>query len=98
MKINWIQPAEKVALNYSEIVKLEYELRNHLLRCLIRDAEHLVDYIGNIELNFELDSGTFALHQNTPEPYISLIGPQIDSFNFIGNRKRKTTTLARLKV
>lgn len=81
MQINWVQSKEDNLVNTLEILNLEYKFRNQLLLFLIREAEHLVDYIGNIQLNFHLDNFHFALSHDTPEPFRSLVGPQIEIFN-----------------
>lgn len=81
MQIHWVQTKMKCSLNNDEIVQLEYKLRNFLVLFMIREAEHLVDYIHNITLNFHLDTSTFSIDIQTPEPFISLIHPQVEYFN-----------------
>lgn len=80
MQINWIQNTRECSANLAEIIQTEYRFRNQLLLFLIRDAEHLVDYIGNISIDYHIHSGFFSISKNTPEPFYSLLGPEIDYF------------------
>lgn len=81
VQIHWVQTKKKCSLSNYEIVQLEYKIRNFLVLFMIREAEHLVEYIHNISLNFHLDTLTFSIDIETPEPFVSLIRPQVECFN-----------------
>lgn len=81
VQIHWIQDSTKRCSNTYEIIQLEYKLQNHLVLFIIREAEHLIDYINNISVNFHVDTHSFSLSMDTPEPFFSLVRPQIEYFN-----------------
>ncbi|AEM69957.1 hypothetical protein Murru_0910 [Allomuricauda ruestringensis DSM 13258] len=73
MKIIWKNVAGKSKLNHEHIVNLEYAMRLQVVRILINEAEHLMDYLSLVVVEINLSSGYVSVHEETPEPLFSKI-------------------------
>ena len=79
MEIHWISPAP----NIFQCIQIEYAIQLQVRLLLIREAEHLMDYLSLISVEVFGRQGTLAIGRETPEPLFSLLAgnlPQIDPF------------------
>lgn len=81
VQINWVQNNNFNIANTEDLVQLEYKFRGKMFSFLIHEAEHLVDYIGNVSIRFDIDVQVFSVSEDTPEPFLSLLRFPIDVFN-----------------
>ncbi|MEC3964930.1 hypothetical protein [Flagellimonas halotolerans] len=73
MKIIWKKVSGKSKLNHLHIVNLEYAVRLQVVRILINEAEHLMDYLSLVVIEVNSSSGHVSVHEETPEPLFSKI-------------------------
>ncbi|NDV15087.1 hypothetical protein GO009_03545 [Muricauda sp. TY007] len=78
MKIIWKNVAGKSKLSHGHIVNLEYAVRLQVVRILINEAEHLMDYLSLVVIEINSSSGHVCVHKETPEPLFSKIANNLE--------------------
>ena len=73
MKIIWKTSASGKSANPVKRIDLEYEIRLKVIRILIQEAEHLMDYLSLIVLELDPNQGSVRVHEDTPEPLLSIV-------------------------
>lgn len=54
-------------------INLEYAVQLQVVRILINEAEHLMDYLSLIVLEIDSNNGRVSVHDDTPEPLFSMV-------------------------
>lgn len=80
MNIHWSPSDIKKSEHIAELLLLEYGVRQFLTTALIKEAEHLLDYMEFISLELQTDLRTITVSKETPEPFYSLLKRQLQSF------------------
>jgi hypothetical protein len=80
MHIHWKPGNIKKSERIAELLLLEYRVRQFLTTALIKDAEHLLDYMEFISLDLETDQKCITVSRETPEPFYSLLNKQLKGF------------------
>lgn len=80
MNIQWSPSIIKKSEQLAELIQIEYRVRQFLTTALIKDAEHLLDYMEFIALDFETDQKCITVSKETPEPFYSLLNRQLKGF------------------
>jgi len=65
-------------LNQERKINLEYAVRLQVVRILIKEAEHLMDYLSLVVVQIDLYNGNVSIHQDTPEPLYSKIANNLE--------------------
>ncbi len=73
MKIIWKSLEGKSGLNHEHRINLEYDVRLQVVKILIREAEHLVDYLSLVVIEINPSNGYISVQEETPEPLFSKI-------------------------
>lgn len=73
MEIIWNNLQSKRALPHDERVDLEYAVRLQAVKILIKEADHLMDYLSLISVEINLENGFVSVSDETPEPLFSMI-------------------------
>ena len=69
MEIHWHSPAP----NALQRIHLEYEVQLQVRMVLIREAEHLMDYLSLIAVDISEGEGLLSIGSGTPEPLYSIL-------------------------
>jgi len=73
LEIIWKNISDKSVLNHGCRINLEYAVRLQVVRILIKEAEHLMDYLSLVVVQIDTGNGNVSVHQDTPEPLFSKI-------------------------
>nr|WP_297787287.1 hypothetical protein [uncultured Allomuricauda sp.] len=73
MKIIWNNSAGENPLNHADGINIEYAVRLQVVKILINEAEHLIDYLSLVEIEINPSNGHVLVHEGTPEPLFSII-------------------------
>ncbi|MAU17463.1 MAG: hypothetical protein CMH46_18200 [Muricauda sp.] len=73
LEIIWNNLQSKSALPHEDRVNLEYAVRLQVVKILIKEAEHLMDYLSLISVEINLENGFVSVSDETPEPLFSMI-------------------------
>ncbi|WP_375325535.1 hypothetical protein [Flagellimonas sp. GZD32] len=77
MKIIWKSSTSKKRLAYVQSLDLEYAVRLQVIRIMIAEAEHLMDYLSLITLEINTENGHVSVNEDTPEPLLSKISKNL---------------------
>ncbi|MBR9853281.1 MAG: hypothetical protein GYB37_01715 [Algicola sp.] len=78
MKIIWKSSEVNKALNHLQRVELEYAVRLQVVKILISEAEHLMDYLSLVVMQINPSNGHVSVHEETPEPLFSKISNNLE--------------------
>lgn len=78
MEIRWMSLDADPLLR----IDLEYRAQLQIRMCLIREAEHLMDYLSLVVVELCPKTGTIALGGDTPEPLLSILDGTIGPIHF----------------
>ncbi len=78
MEIIWKNLGEKSQLNHEYLINLEYDVRLQVVRILINEAEHLMDYLSLVVMEINASNGYVSVHEETPEPLFSKISNNLE--------------------
>ena len=73
MEIIWNISEGKNGQNPIDNIELEYHLRLQVVKAIITQAEHLMDYLHLIVLEVKPDTGSVSVHEDTPQPLFSIV-------------------------
>jgi len=73
LEILWKHSSEPNRLGHVQRINLEYAVQLQVVRILINEAEHLMDYLSLIILEIDSRTGTVSVHDDTPEPLYSMV-------------------------
>ncbi|WP_228236223.1 hypothetical protein [Allomuricauda sp. M10] len=73
MEIHWRHLSAAKALDQVQRINLEYAVQLQVIRILINEAEHLMDYLSLIVLEIDCRNGQLSVHNDTPEPLYALV-------------------------
>lgn len=73
MEIHWRHLSAANALDQVQRINLEYAVQLQVIRILINEAEHLMDYLSLIVLDIDCRNGQVSVHNDTPEPLYALV-------------------------
>lgn len=73
MEILWKHLSEPNGLGHVQRINLEYAVQLQVVRILINEAEHLMDYLSLIVLEIDSRNGMVSVHDDTPEPLYSMV-------------------------
>ena len=57
---------------------MEYAVRLQVVKILINEAEHLMDYLSLVVMEINPSNGHVSVHQETPEPLFSKISKNLE--------------------
>lgn len=77
MEIIWKASTSKQQLAYVQRLDLEYAVRLQVIKILISEAEHLMDYLSLVTMEIDTKSGFVSVHGDTPEPLFSKISKNL---------------------
>ncbi|MEZ4809416.1 MAG: hypothetical protein R2819_03575 [Allomuricauda sp.] len=83
MKINWKYITSKDVSNLRQVIDLEYALRLQVIKILIQEAEHLLDYLSLVVMEVDMNEHSIRVGDETPEPLYTLIQRNSDQFEEI---------------
>ncbi|WP_421813031.1 hypothetical protein [Flagellimonas sp.] len=78
MEIIWKNLKDKRALYHERKINLEYAVRLQVVRILIKEAEHLMDYLSLVVVQIDPGNGNVSIHRDTPEPLYSKIANNLE--------------------
>ncbi|MBO0330521.1 hypothetical protein [[Muricauda] lutisoli] len=78
MEIIWKNLGRKSPLNHEHSIDLEYGLRLQVVRILIDEAEHLMDYLSLVVMEINSLNGHVSVNEETPEPLFSKISNNLE--------------------
>ncbi|MBO0343179.1 hypothetical protein [Flagellimonas profundi] len=78
MEIIWKTSGRKSPWNHEHSIDLEYDLRLQVVRILIDEAEHLMDYLSLVVMEINLLNGHVSVNEETPEPLFSKISNNLE--------------------
>jgi hypothetical protein len=73
LEIIWKHTGESIVLNHESKIDLEYAVRLQVVKILIKEAEHLMNYISLVGIQIDASNGQISVHPETPEPLYSKI-------------------------
>jgi len=73
LEIIWKNLKDRRALHHERKINLEYAVRLQVVRILIKEAEHLMDYLSLVVVQIDPGNGNVSIHRDTPEPLYSKI-------------------------
>ena len=78
MEIIWKNLGAKNNCNHERSINLEYMVRLQVVKILIKEAEHLVDYLSSVVIEINSSDGCVTVHEDTPEPLFSKIASNLE--------------------
>ncbi len=78
MEIIWKNIEDKDTWNHEHSINLEYEVRLQVVKILIKEAEHLMDYLSLVVIEINSSNGYVSVHEETPEPLFSKIANNLE--------------------
>lgn len=75
MEIHW----KSFGKNPVQRIHLEYAVQLQVRMALIKEAEHLMDYLSLVIVEVCADKGTMTIGKDTPEPLYSMLARNFDS-------------------
>ncbi|SDQ06859.1 hypothetical protein [Flagellimonas zhangzhouensis] len=94
MEIIWKSSTSKQQLAYVQRLELEYAVRLQVIKILISEAEHLMDYLSLITVEINAHYGSVSVHDDTPEPLLSMVSKKLVQPLQKASPKIKNKTLA----
>jgi len=85
-------------LNQERSINLEYAVRLQVVKILIKEAEHLMDYLSLIVVQIDAYNGNVSIHQDTPEPLFSKIANGLEQPAPLKVSKHPSSLLAAVNV
>lgn len=85
-------------MNHERSVNLEYAVRLQVVKILINEAEHLMDYLSLVIMEINSSNGHVSVHQETPEPLFTKISNNLEQPKTKKNSKAPSPLLAAVKV
>ncbi|GLU43638.1 hypothetical protein [Allomuricauda sp. NBRC 101325] len=73
VEIIWKPSTSKQRLTFVQTLDLEYAVRLQVIKILIAEAEHLMDYLSLVTIEIDSKNGFVSVHDDTPEPLLSKI-------------------------
>lgn len=70
LKINWLG-LEKP--NPFHLLDMEYHLQLQVIMVLIKEAEHLMDYLSLVIIDIDPKEGSLQINMDTPEPLRTIL-------------------------
>ncbi|MDF0715234.1 hypothetical protein PY092_03645 [Muricauda sp. 334s03] len=98
MEIIWKNIEGKSTLNHERSINLEYAVRLQVVKILINEAEHLMDYLSLVVMEINPSNGHVSVHQETPEPLFSKISNNLEQPKTKENAKISSPLLAAVNV
>ncbi|WP_306012388.1 MULTISPECIES: hypothetical protein [unclassified Allomuricauda] len=77
MEIIWKHTENKTFLNHESRINLEYAVRLQVVKILIKEAEHLMNYLSLVGIQIDASNGKVSVHPETPEPLYSKISDKL---------------------
>ncbi|WP_318342758.1 hypothetical protein [Flagellimonas baculiformis] len=74
MEIHW----KSFGNNPLQRIHLEYAVQLQVRMTLIKEAEHLMDYLSLVIVEVCADNGTVSIGKETPEPLYSILARNFD--------------------
>jgi len=78
LKIIWKNLEDGIFLRHEHSINLEYEIRLQVIQTLIKEAEHLMDYLYLVVVEINPSDGYVSVHPETPEPLFSKIAKNLE--------------------
>jgi len=98
LEIIWKNIEEKGTLNHERSINLEYAVRLQVVKILINEAEHLMDYLSLVVMEINPSNGLVSVHQETPEPLFSKIHNNLEQPKTKENTKISSPLLAAVNI
>ena len=73
LKIIWKSLESGKGLDHFQRVELEYAVRLQVVKILIGEAEHLMEYLSLVVMQINPSNGYVLVNEETPEPLFSKI-------------------------
>lgn len=74
MEIHW----KSFGNNPLQRIHLEYAVQLQVRMTVIKEAEHLMDYLSLVIVEVCVDNGTISIGKETPEPLYSILSRNFD--------------------
>lgn len=78
MEIIWKNLGNKSKLSHERRIDLEYAVRLQVTKTLIKEAEHLMDYLSLVVIEINPSNGYVSVNNETPEPLFSKIANNLE--------------------
>lgn len=78
MEIIWKNLGAKNNWDHERSINLEYMVRLQVVKILIKEAEHLMDYLSLVVIEINSSDGYVSVHEDTPEPLFSKIANNLE--------------------
>ncbi|WP_421824147.1 hypothetical protein [Flagellimonas oceanensis] len=98
MQIIWKNLGGKNPLNHERSINLEYAVRLQVVKILINEAEHLMDYLSLVVMEINPSNGHVSVRQETPEPLFSKISNNLEQPKTKENSKVSSPFLTAVNV
>ena len=98
MEIIWKEIEGKGTLGHEQKINLEYAVRLEVVKILIKEAEHLLDYLSLVFLDLDSSNGTVSVNSETPEPLFSKISRNLSQFQVKENQNFPSSHLAAVNI
>ena len=81
MKINWKSNKENNKVTPLRLLNLEYAVQLQVIKILIREVEHLLDYQSLVVVEVNPQNGAVRIDEETPEPLYSILNRNFHGFD-----------------
>ena len=65
-------------MSHQRRINLEYAVRLQVVKILIKEAEHLMNYLSLVTIEINSSNGNVSVHKETPEPLYSKIAINLE--------------------
>lgn len=81
VKINWKPTEGSNKTTPLQLLNLEYAVQLQVIKILIKEVEHLVQYQSLIVVEVDPKNGAVAINEETPEPLFSILQRNFHGFD-----------------
>ena len=78
LELIWNNLGGKGTLDHERRINLEYAVRLQVVKILIKEAEHLMNYLSLVVIEINSSNGHVSVHKETPEPLFSKIANKLE--------------------
>nr|WP_288931489.1 hypothetical protein [uncultured Allomuricauda sp.] len=78
LELIWNNLGGKGTSDHERRINLEYAVRLQVVKILIKEAEHLMDYLSLVVIEINSSNGYVSVHEETPEPLFSKIANNLE--------------------
>jgi hypothetical protein len=81
VKIVWKSSKENTKITPLRLLNLEYAVQLQVIKILIKQVEHLMDYQSLIVVEVDPQNGAVCINKETPEPLYSILQRNFHGFD-----------------